>query len=44
MQTLLLGCLFGAMGTMILWVGGSARATRDQLLQHDGKLFRGESL
>jgi hypothetical protein len=44
MQTLLLSCLCGAMGAVILWVGNSARATRDQLLQHDGKLFRTESL
>jgi hypothetical protein len=44
MQTLLLGCLLGAMGAMILWVGGSARATREALSQHDGKLFRVESL
>jgi hypothetical protein len=33
MQAILLSCLFGVAGTMVLWVAGAAAATREQLMR-----------
>jgi hypothetical protein len=37
MQTL--SCVFGAVGTMILWVVGSVAAKRDMMIRRGGKLL-----
>jgi hypothetical protein len=39
MQTVILSCLFGVFGAMVLWVVGSAAAKRDQMIRRTGKLF-----
>jgi len=38
MQALILTCVFGALGVMVLWVAGTAAVTRDQMMQRGGKL------
>jgi hypothetical protein len=39
MQTVILSCLFGVFGAMVLWVVGAAAAKRDQMIRRAGKLF-----
>ncbi len=39
MQTVILSCLFGVVGAMVLWVVGSAAAKRDQMIRRAGKLL-----
>jgi len=39
MQTIILSCVFGAVGTMILWVVGSVAAKRDMMIRRGGKLL-----
>jgi hypothetical protein len=44
MQTILLSCLFGAVGAMVLWVAGSASAMRDRMMRRGGRLAPPEEL
>jgi predicted outer membrane lipoprotein len=38
MQTVILSCLFGVVGAMVLWVVGAAAAKRDLMIRRTGKL------
>jgi hypothetical protein len=44
MQTIIVSCLFGAVGAMVLWVVGAAATNRDLMLRRGGKLFPPEEL
>lgn len=39
MQTVIMSCLFGVVGAMVLWVVGAAAANRDLMIRRGGKLF-----
>ena len=44
MQTVILSCIFGAVCSMVLWVVGSAAATRDQMIRRSGRPVPPEEL
>ena len=44
MLTILLSCLFGAVGAMVVWVAGTASATRDQMMRQGGRLTPPEDI
>jgi predicted outer membrane lipoprotein len=44
MATVLLSCLFGVVGAMVLWVAGTAAAQRDQMMGRGGTLSRPEKM